>query len=124
MLYLNLNPVLRLRGIEKPFSFLVRSGFSNHTAHYLLSTSPRAIRLDHLEKLCLLLRCVPNDIIGWRPDPDTFIDDNTPLKNLRDNESSSFDLKSTLMNLPLNELRSLSEKIHRNASDENLNKTE
>lgn len=120
MLYLNLNPVLRLRGIEKPYSFLVRSGFSNHTAHYLLSASPRAIRLDHLEKLCLLLKCVPNDILGWKPDPDTLFDVNTPLKNLVFNESSSFDLKSTLMNLPINELRSLSEKLRSDSSEENL----
>lgn len=111
MLFLNLNPIFRLRGIEKPFSFLIRSGFTNHTAHYLLSASPRSIRLDHIEKLCLLLKCVPNDILNWNPDPEGQTDENTPLNILRNNESFSFDLKKALMNLPIGELKSLSEKL-------------
>lgn len=120
MLFLNINPIIRLRGIEKPFSFLVRNGFTNHTAHYLLSGSSRSIRLDHIEKLCLLLKCTPNDIINWRPKSGTLPDEKTPLNNLRLNESSSFDLKTTLMNMPIDELKSFTEKMNKAISDKNI----
>lgn len=123
MLYLNLKPVFRLRGIEKPFSFLIRSGFTHHSSHYLLSSYPRVIRLDHIEKLCLLLKCVPNDILGWTPDTDVQIDESTPLKILNNENINSFDLKEKLMNLPLNELKSLSEKLATDSDSKNANKS-
>lgn len=67
MLSLNLTPIFELRGIEKPYTFLVKAGLSPHSATTILNKRTRIFRLDHIELLCNVLVCEPNDLLEWTP---------------------------------------------------------
>lgn len=49
MLYLHLIDLLESKGINRPLPFLVKNGFTYHTAHNLLNYRIRSISFDHLE---------------------------------------------------------------------------
>lgn len=105
MLSFNLNPIFKARGIEKPYSFLVKAGLSPHTAYSLLKKETRIFRLDHVEFLCRVLNCEPHDLLMWHPEQDVEYPANYPLKFLKPQEDLSDTLKSTLSNLPFKELK-------------------
>lgn len=109
MLTLNLTPIFTLRGIEKPFSFLVKNGFSRHAANLLINANTRTYRLDHVERLCELLVCEPNDLLLWTPDRDKKYPENLPLSKLIVKQEGN--LKETLTHMPLSELKVLTDRI-------------
>lgn len=111
MLTLKLNPIFRARGIERPYSFLVKAGLSSHTANVLLNSKTKVFRLAHIEKLCLVLKCEPNDLLIWYPDKNEILPEDHPLAKLKHSEVSAIDLKATLLNMPYSELKSLSSKL-------------
>ncbi len=104
MLYLNLAPIFATRGIERPYSYLVKAGFTHHTAFNLLSSNTRSFRLDHIEDLCRILVCEPNDLLAWKPDQNVHYPSLNPLEKLRPNNSEAT-LNNTLATLPLSELK-------------------
>jgi DNA-binding Xre family transcriptional regulator len=83
MLYLNVAPIFVARAIDRPSTFLIKAGFSAHSAHYILYSKTRSIRLDHIEKLCKLLICEPSDLFVWQPDKNENISDTHPIMKLR-----------------------------------------
>jgi DNA-binding Xre family transcriptional regulator len=111
MLTLNISPIFRARGIERPYTFLVKAGFTPHSANVLLNSKTKVFRLDHIEKLCVILKCEPNDLLAWYPDKNEIIADDHPLTMLKHGESPTIDLKKTLLNMPYSELKSLSSKL-------------
>jgi len=111
MLTLNLNPIFKARGIERPYTFLVKAGLTPHTANVLLNSKTKVFRLDHIEKLCVILRCEPNDLLVWNPSKNEIIADDHPLTKLKQGESPSIDLRKTLLNMPYDKLKSLSSKL-------------
>jgi len=111
MLTLNLNPIFKARGIERPYTFLVKAGLTPHTANVLLNSKTKVFRLDHIEKLCVILRCEPNDLLIWNPNKNEIIADDHPLTKLKQGESPSIDLRKTLLNMPYDKLKSLSSKL-------------
>ena len=111
MLSLNLRPIFTIRGIEKPYSFLVKNGFTSHTANCLLNSKTRVFKLDHIELLCEVLLCEPNDLLVWKPDSGKTIAPNNPLNKLIANTDSKTDLKKTLLNLPYQQLKEISNKL-------------
>jgi DNA-binding Xre family transcriptional regulator len=103
MLIINLQRVFALRGIENPFSALLKIGISRPTASNLLNNNVLSIKNDYLEKICELLNCEPNDLYEWRPSNLTANVENHPLKGLqRDNSAAK--LREILRNLPLDKL--------------------
>ncbi len=86
MLQLNLSRIFKARGIDQPYKFLVQNGFVPFTAHKYKNGKVEQIRLDHIEKLCILLHCTPNDIMEWFPDD--LLDDHPshPLQTIRKRE--------------------------------------
>jgi len=86
MVQLNLTRIFKARGIEQPYKFLIRNGFVPFTAHKYKNGKAEHIRLDHIEKLCIILNCTPNDIFEWVPDD--LLDDypNHPLQKIRKRE--------------------------------------
>jgi hypothetical protein len=62
MLVFNLSRVLTLRGVEKPFAFLVKRGFYRTIASNLLNNRTVNIKISHIETLCRALNCTPNDL--------------------------------------------------------------
>jgi DNA-binding Xre family transcriptional regulator len=83
MLSLNLKPIFKMRGIEKPYTFLVKAGLSPHSATTILNNKTRIFRLDHIELLCDILVCEPNDLLLWSPEKGKNYSDNHPLSKLK-----------------------------------------
>lgn len=119
MLSLHLQPIFTARGIEKPYTFLVKNGFTPHAAHNLLSAKTRVFRLDHVELLCEILNCEPNDLLLWQPNSEKQMAANHPLKKLTNNSNSETNLKKTLFNLPYQQLKDISSKLTNEINDMN-----
>lgn len=83
MLELNLKRIFKARGIDMPYKFLVKNGFVPFTAHKYKNGKVEHMRLDHIEKLCILLNCTPNELFEWTPDD--LLDDrkDNPLQKIR-----------------------------------------
>lgn len=107
MLILNIMPVIRARNIDNPYSFLVKSGFSRHSAHTLLYSKGRSFRLDHIEKLCFVLLCEPHDLLLWIPSEEDRISPDHPLHKLKE-QISVTDWRKTLASMPLQQLKNIS----------------
>jgi DNA-binding Xre family transcriptional regulator len=101
MLSLNLTPIFQVRGIDNPFTFLVKAGFTRHAAHAILNSHTRSFRLDHIEKLCTILICEPNDLLRFTENKNQPLPEGHPLKKLRMADDVA-NIKDVLSNLPLN----------------------
>ena len=86
MMIFNPGRMFALRGIEKPYSFLVKNGFGSTTASDLINIRKPLVRTEYLERLCILLNCTPNDLYEWKPDAKTTIAENHPLRTLQKTE--------------------------------------
>ncbi|HMT54825.1 MAG TPA: helix-turn-helix transcriptional regulator [Saprospiraceae bacterium] len=104
MLKLNLAPIFAARGIKYPYTFLVKSGFTYHTATNLLNSKTRSFRLDHIEDLCRILVCEPNDLLEWSPELDVHYAAKNPLEKLRVS-NTELSLTETLASMPLSDLK-------------------
>ncbi len=119
MLYFSLNSLFKMRGIENPHATLIKAGIYSHSTSSLLNSEIRSMRFDHLEKLCNLLNCTPNDLLTWRPDANTPLPDSHALKQLQ-HKPEEENLYQTLKSLPLQELKNIAGLIHngiKNSSD-------
>lgn len=67
MLFLNFARIFKLRGINRPFSHLVKSGYSENFATRLATNKVNEITCDRLESFCMEFNCTPNDIYDFRP---------------------------------------------------------
>lgn len=65
MLRLNLTPLFRLRSIKRPYSYMMKLGFSHDVAKRLSRNEPTGIQLRHMAKLCEALYCTPNDLLEY-----------------------------------------------------------
>lgn len=111
MLNLNLKPIFQARGIERPYTYLVKAGISRATAHNILNSKTRIFRLDHIELLCRVLICEPNDLIAYTPDPDTPLQDTHPLNNLIQDDTSKPGIKESFANIPYKELKEITKQL-------------
>ena len=69
MFVLNLEPLFKARNIEKPYTFLVNNGFTHHSAIRLTKSKViKVMRMEHIERLCRILRCMPQDFLQWKQD--------------------------------------------------------
>jgi DNA-binding Xre family transcriptional regulator len=108
MLYLNVKRILDLRGISRPFAHLLNHGFIRSTAHRFVRGDVTQIRLDHLEQLCLLLNCSPNDLFGWRPDKNMKVSENHPLQALGTPKNAP-QLSELVKDIPVEKLDKIAE---------------
>ncbi len=104
MLTLNLAGIFKARGIEKPYTFLVKAGLSPHAAHTIINSKTRVFRLDHIELLCSLLVCEPNDLLSWMPEKGRVYPANNPLAKLVPDHTAG-NLQETLKAMPYKELK-------------------
>ena len=111
MLNLNLKPIFEARGIERPYTYLVKAGISRATAHNILHSKTRIFRLDHIELLCKVLICEPNDLLAYTPDAQTILPETHPLNNLRKESTSQSNIKDSLANIPYKELKALTSQL-------------
>jgi DNA-binding Xre family transcriptional regulator len=110
MLSFNLNEVFKARQIAKPYTFLVKAGFSPHAAAKITSNSARILRLDHIERLCEILHCEPNDLLAYKPNSHNNLSKNHPLFNLVPKEED-LEWQETLKTISLSQLKEISKLI-------------
>lgn len=65
---MNVSPVFIARGIDRPTAFLRKNGFTSTTANDIVMGKVKVLNLKRLEELCLLLNCLPHDLLEWKPD--------------------------------------------------------
>ncbi|WP_329805176.1 helix-turn-helix domain-containing protein [Flavobacterium facile] len=111
MLYFNLAPIFKARGIERPHNFLVKAGISSHSAQNILNSQSRTFRLDHVEILCRVLICEPSDILTYKENPNHKISEDHPLNNLIQPESS-ISINDTITSMPYKQLKELAKQIN------------
>lgn len=102
MLKYNISRMFRIRGIHRPYTYLVRRGFKPNYVSRLLNGKVGSLRMEHLEKVCLELNCTPNDILEWIPDKIIQKDDYELRQLIRADHSGK--IESLLNALPLDDL--------------------
>jgi DNA-binding Xre family transcriptional regulator len=110
MLSLHLGPIFKARGIESPHALLVKAGIHSATANRILYGNVRSLRLDHIEKLCKILICEPQDLLLWTPDKDEPLAATHPLHNLKQQEQV-VNWKETLDTMPYKQLKQVTKAI-------------
>jgi DNA-binding Xre family transcriptional regulator len=106
MLYFNIKRLLDLRGIDKPYAFLVKNGFVSQTATNIINNRIARITPAQMEKLCLLLHCTPNDLFDWRPGANSVVAENHPLRTLV-KEKNPPSISQMVKDLPVEKLSEL-----------------
>ncbi|MBN9337003.1 MAG: helix-turn-helix transcriptional regulator [Chryseobacterium sp.] len=89
----------------------VKAGISRATAHNVLNSKTRVFRLDHIELLCRILICEPNDLLSYAPDSQTTLPEKHPLNNLRKETISQTSIKDSLANIPYKELKEITSQL-------------
>jgi DNA-binding Xre family transcriptional regulator len=110
MLYINPKPIFQTRNIQNPFRFLVKSGISPGVAHRITSGEIRAIRLDHIETVCAVLNCSPNDIFNWVKDSKHELPESHPLQKLKPNPNAQ-NLSESFRTLPIEKLNEFAQML-------------
>ncbi len=64
---LNIPRIATLKGVQRPYTFMVKHGFTPQTAKDLIAGRVRRLDFAHLEKLCRLFRCEPYDLYDYAP---------------------------------------------------------
>jgi DNA-binding Xre family transcriptional regulator len=113
MLSLNLSPIFKARGIEKPYTFMVKAGLSPHTANSILNSKSRVFRLDHIELICKILVCEPNDLLVYTDNKDHILPAEHPLNNLKQTDTPT-NLKATLATIPFKQLKEITNQVNNN----------
>lgn len=109
MLSIDLEPLLKARGIHKAHAFLMNAGFTRHTASHILNGESKSFRLDHIELLCNALNCEPNDLLLFSPDKNVHYRENSPLYKLSA-ESRQTNLNA-LADIPFKDLKNLTNEL-------------
>jgi DNA-binding Xre family transcriptional regulator len=105
MITLHLNPIFIARAIDKPYSFLVRNGFTPQMAKGLIDGKRTNINLKYMERLCELLWCEPNDLFLWQPANGAQIAPEHPLRPLLKKDMvRPVSIREQLAKVPLKEL--------------------
>lgn len=121
MIQYNFDRVFRARGIERPFTFLKQAGFSDNFATKVKNNRVLRLNLRELEKLCLILRCTPNDFCEWVQDKDTQVDSDHPINSIKRSDKV-VDMIKTLNSIPLGQLDEIEsiikEKINTSKTDD------
>ncbi|MBS1793402.1 MAG: helix-turn-helix transcriptional regulator [Acidobacteria bacterium] len=108
MLIPNVQRMMRLRGIEKYYSFLTGLGFVPSTARDILKGVISALKFDQIEKLCLALNCTPNDLLDWQPGKKQAVAETHSLNALK-RAAGGDELPQILSELPTDKIAQLVE---------------
>ncbi|SDC45540.1 helix-turn-helix domain-containing protein [Williamwhitmania taraxaci] len=103
MLTFNFTRIFKLRGIDKPFSYLVKLGYSANYSTRIVNNRMERLSLKDIEKLCELFQCTPNDLLEWIPRSNEVKNDNHPLSSLK-RSNKVVQLTTMLHAVPLDKL--------------------
>lgn len=110
MLKYNFQRVFKLRGIIKPVGFLIRHGFSNSTASAIAGNKVKSLTTAQLGKLCVILKCTPNDFFEWIPESVLDNDELNPLMKLK--REDIIDLNKITENFSLEKMEEIAKNLN------------
>jgi DNA-binding Xre family transcriptional regulator len=104
----NLKQLLRERVIDKTFAWLVKNGVSEHVAIHMQKDKLDRIQFKHMELLCRILWCTPNDLFVITPEElkKKPLPPGHPLLALQPRPDAP-DILKKLRQLPLDKLKEL-----------------
>ena len=82
MFTIHLAPILQAKGYKANSNTLRKIGFTPGYSRALLNGTAKTINLQQLELLCIFLRCTPNDLINYTPEPNNFVQPYYPIHTL------------------------------------------
>lgn len=103
MLKFSLDKVASARGLDKKYKFMVKNGFMPTTATKLANGNVEYLRLEYLERICVLLNCTPNDLFEWTPDSKAEDRNDHPLQPIKKSEAINF--AEALKSLPISRIK-------------------
>jgi hypothetical protein len=106
MLKFNFARILRARGIDKPYRFLLKQGYSSNTAYRISRDMGNELNLKSIERLCILFKCTPNDLLEWKPGKDDTDIEDHPLHSLIRQDNVT-ELNKLLYSIPLDKLENI-----------------
>lgn len=110
MLKYNFERIFKARGIEKPFTFLRNAGFTELHSKNIKRGKLSRVNLSTLERICITMRCTPNDIIEWIPDEKFDVDREHPIyKIIR--RQKEIDINKLLNSIPLDKIDEIEKMI-------------
>jgi DNA-binding Xre family transcriptional regulator len=111
MLKYNLTHILKQKGITSPVGYFMKAGFRGSTSGRLSAGKFKNMKLNTLEKLCLLFECTPNDLLEWSPDEKLKVKENHPLMKLTRDYTRIPSLKDIGIDIPYDKLSLFAEKM-------------
>ncbi len=94
MLKLNIKRLIVMRGITSPMVSFRKMGIEHSMASKILNGNVAGLKTKTMEKICLWLKCTPNELYEWVPDAGEESDKDLPIAGLIRTEES--DLKKTM----------------------------
>ena len=100
MLTFNVSRLLKLKGIQSPTAFFMSLGYTKWQSFRMTRDNLSILTIDKIEKLCVALKCSPNDLFHFYPNPSKPLPHDHPLNTLvrYDNTQKITDL---LQDLPM-----------------------
>ncbi|ESU26287.1 hypothetical protein FLJC2902T_27670 [Flavobacterium limnosediminis JC2902] len=106
MLFFNFARIFKLKGINRPFSYLTSIGYSANYATKLTKNRVMEINLVRLEKFCRDFNCTPNDILDFRPYQNDTIPNDHALHTLTKKEISN-EITAKINALPIEKIQQI-----------------
>lgn len=117
MLKFNVEKMLALRGIDRPFTFLLKIGFTRAIAHNLITYEVYNIKIAHLEKLCRALNCTPNDLFDWNADDQKPLGESHSLNSLVRSDKPVPQLAQIVRDIPVDKLDKIADLLNQLKND-------
>jgi DNA-binding Xre family transcriptional regulator len=102
MLAFNLKRLVELKGIAETKKLLINSGLGYQTVMRMLRNNTFVPTGEQLERICIALKCTPNDIYQWLPAKDAPTD--LPLNGLKHNTAT---LQEKIKNMSMEQVIAL-----------------
>jgi len=103
MIRLRIKQLAKEKGIKELHSALTRAGISSDVAHEYMKGSKERLVMAHIEMMCLVFRCMPNDLFEVLPDKPAIADLTQPVYALKPRED--FDAMEILKSLTPDEIK-------------------
>jgi len=106
MLRFNPKRVFALRGIENPVTVMLEAGIIRNTVNNLLRQQTSVVKIEHVEILCRLLNCTPNDLYEWHPTGADALPETHSLNALKRKKTVQ-DINALVKEIPLEKVEEL-----------------
>ena len=116
MLKLNIQRILAGRAIDRPYTYLLEQGFSRSLATRLNTGKIKHLKLSDIERLCLLFRCTPNELLEWIPADKEAGVESQPLRDLI-RVNPKVNIRAVLSELPYAQIAEMEELISEKAKN-------